>query len=118
MYLAIAVVFLAVYLVLPGVTLAWRNSFQSAPKTLLRALVAVGLTWSWLVGGAMALTQIDMWLASSAADAEAAMQGDGARHSGALLLGWLPSLVVVILSWILLRLWRAIRARVTRRSAA
>ena len=97
------------FLLLPLVVLAWRNDFRSRRRTALRALAAVLAGWAWLLASALAVTEIDLRLASSPEQLDAVTRGDGARHLGALLLGWVPALAIVGVYWGAARLYLAVR---------
>ena len=99
----------AVWLAIPACIVGWRNTFRSRWATASRALAAFLVSWVWLVGSALAITKIDLAFASSSDEAMAIAGGDGARHVFAFLFGWLPSAVLVALSWAGLHLRRALR---------
>jgi hypothetical protein len=98
-----------VWILIPIVVLVWRNGFRSRRATLLRAVGATLAAWAWLFASAMAVTKIDLALATSQAEVDRVVMGDGARHLGALLAGWLPSAVLTLACWAVIRGWRAIR---------
>jgi hypothetical protein len=93
------VVLLAGFLVLPLLTLVWGNAFRSRRRTLLRAAAAVAVGWGWLLASALAVTEVDLRLAGSAAEAERIAAGDGAKHVAAAVFGWVPALLLVTLYW-------------------
>ena len=99
----------AVWVLIPLVVLGWRNSFRSGRATLVRGIVATIIAWAWLFASAMAVTEIDLALATTQAEIDRVVMGDGARHLGALLIGWAPSAVLTLACWAAIRGWRAIR---------
>jgi hypothetical protein len=105
----------SVNILIPIVVLAWGNTFRSGRQTFARGVLAVVLTWSWIVATSLAVTEIDLALASSQADIDRVVNGDGGRHVGAVLFGWLPSVLLVLLCWAGIRGFRALRA--TNRSS-
>jgi hypothetical protein len=98
-----------VWVLIPIVVLVWRNAFRSRRATFVRGITATVLAWAWLFASAMAVTKIDLAVASSQAEIDRVVMGDGARHLGALLFGWIPSLVLTLACWAAIRGWRAIR---------
>jgi hypothetical protein len=44
------------------------------------------------------------------ADIDRVVNGDGGRHVGAVLFGWLPSVLLVLVCWAGIRGFRALRA--------
>ena len=99
----------AVWVLIPLVLLGWRNAFRSGRATLVRGMVATIAAWAWLFASAMAVTEIDLALATTQAEIDRVVMGDGARHLGALLIGWAPSAVLTLACWAAMRGWRAIR---------
>ena len=99
-----------VTVLIPVVVLAWGNEFRSARQTFLRGALAVALSWAWIVGTSLAVTRIDLALASSQAEIDRVVMGDGGRHVGAVLFGWMPSILATVVCWAGIRGYRALRA--------
>ena len=99
----------AVWVLIPLVVLVWRNDFRSGRATLARGIVATIAAWAWLFASAMAVTKIDLALATTQAEIDRVVMGDGARHLGALLAGWAPSALLTVVCWAAMRGYRAIR---------
>ena len=99
----------AVWVLIPLVVLGWRNSFRSGRATLVRGMVATTMAWAWLFASAMAVTEIDLALATTQAEVDRVVMGDGSRHLGALLIGWAPSAALTLGCWAAIRGWRAIK---------
>ena len=100
----------SVNVLIPIVVLAWGNAFRSPRQTFVRGVLAVALTWSCIVATSLAVTKIDLALASTQAEVDRVVYGDGGRHVGAVLFGWLPSVLLVLLCWAGIRGFRALRA--------
>jgi hypothetical protein len=107
-----------VWLAIPVFVVGWRNSFRSRWATAARALAALLVSWMWLAGEALAITKIDLAFAASVGEETAIAGGDGARHVFALLFGWLPSAVLVALTWAGFHLNRVLRHNRARARAS
>jgi hypothetical protein len=98
----------AVWVLIPLVVLGWRNTFRSGRATLVRGTVATITAWAWLFASSMAVTEIDLALATTQAEIDRVVMGDGSRHMGALLIGWAPSAALTFACWATIRGWRVI----------
>lgn len=102
------------FFVVPLVVIVAGGAFGSGRLTLLRGLAATAAGWAWLVAGSLLVTELDIRLALSPEQVEAAVRGDGSRHVGAVLFGWAPALLVVVLYWGVARVARSLTARGSR----
>ena len=102
-------VFTILWFLIPLVVLGWRNAFRSRRATLARAVVATLVAWVWLVASSIWVTRIDLALATTAAEVDRVVLGDGGRHIGAILIGWAPSAVLTLAWWAAIRGYRATR---------
>ena len=93
------------------VIMAWKNRFNRAGITAIRFFVAVIFVWFYFIVSRMIVLDIDMELAGTEEERTAIFESDGAGNVGALLFGWLPSLLVVTFVWACARAWH----RLTRR---
>ena len=100
---------LAIDVALPIVVFVAGNDFTSRSRTLLRAVIAILAGWAAMVGGRMLIISMEMRAARTDAEIEKIAEGDGGASAVALVLGWVPSLVLVALCWAVIRSWRAVR---------
>ena len=101
--------FTAVWVLIPLVVLVWRNAFRSRRATLARVIAAIVAAWAWVVATSLAVTNIDLALASTQAEVDRVVVGDGARHIGAIIIGFPASAVLTLAWWAAIRGYRAIR---------
>lgn len=100
------VAFAAVWLAIPILFVGVGNTTRSRGWMAVRVLAAWVASWMWLAWSSVAITTLDITYAKSASEITASTNGDGARHVFALLLGWLPSAVLVAIAWAGLRVFR------------
>lgn len=101
--------FTGVWVLIPIVVLLRGNAFRSRRSTLVRGIVATLVAWLWLVASSIWITRIDLALASTGAEIDRVVNDDGARHIGAILMGWAPSAVLALACWAAIRGYRATR---------
>jgi hypothetical protein len=101
--------FTFVWFLIPLVVLLWGNALRSRRATLVRAVVATLVAWVWLVASSIWVTRLDLALATTAAEVDRVVLGDGGRHIGAILIGWVPSAVLTLAWWAAIRGYRATR---------
>ena len=101
--------FTIVWVLIPLVVLAWRNRFDSRRATFARAFGATLVAWVWLVVSSIWVTRIDLALATTQAEVDRVVLGDGGRHMGAIMIGWPASTVLTVLWWVAILGWRAMR---------
>ncbi len=85
--------------VLPYLVFAIHNSFRRRWLTLLRAIIAVGIGWLFLIAYITASDAINRALAPTPAEFEALNNGDGAKFAFAAVLGWVLPALIVGASW-------------------
>lgn len=90
---------------------AHGNRFDNAKNTAWRAFGAVIVGWQLVFVSSMLITDIDLMLARSQEEMIRISNGDGARHIGALLLGWIYPLVWIGIIWVVCRVVKLVRAR-------
>ena len=90
---------------------AHGNRFDNAKNTAWRAFGAVIVGWQLVFVSSMLITDIDLMLARSQEEMIRISNGDGARHIGALLLGWIYPLVWIGMIWMVRRLIMMVQKR-------
>jgi len=91
------------------VIMAWKNRFDRAAITSIRFFLAVIFIWFYLIVCRMIVIDMDMELASTEEERTAIYQSDGGANVGAILFGWIPSILVVTFVWVWTRAWRRLR---------
>ena len=103
-----------VWMLLPLVVLGWRRRGWSNRDLVVRALVAAGVCWLWLLLSSVAVTEIDLALAARSEEVARGEFGDRGRHAGALMFGWVPSVALALVWW---GVFQGIRALGTARDS-
>ena len=96
---------------LPLLILAWKNRFDSVTTTAVRFALAIVVIWAYLLASRFIVDAVDLSLAASQEEIQAICDGDGAKNAFALLFGWVPGLIVALISRLLARGWSWLRAR-------
>jgi hypothetical protein len=104
---------LAITIAVPFAIVAYRNNFDRGWVTLTRSVVAVAAVWLIILGTRGLVDYVDVRLAVTQAELDLISNCDGARNTFALLLGWVPGVILAAMSWALAR---AIRWAGERRS--
>lgn len=104
-------VLLVVILVILWLIFAYGNRFDDWKRTALRALIAIVVGWVVILITTLAITEIDLALATTIEEKMEISRGDGGRHTGALLLGWAYASVPVGLMWMIHRIIKWLKLR-------
>jgi len=96
---ALTVIFIT-SLALPYLAFAVHNSFRSHWLNLLRAVVAVGVGWAFMLAYVFAADGLHRASASTPEQIEALNNGDGAKFAFAAVLGWVIPAIIVGASWL------------------
>jgi len=107
-------VLLVVDLAIMWFLFAYRNRFDNWKRTALRALIAIVVGWVVILITTLAITEIDLALATTIEEKMEISRGDGGRHTGALVLGWAFAAVPVGLMWVIHRAIKFIKGRSAR----
>jgi len=100
---------IVVGILLPYFVFAYRNRFNNATLTLSRAVGAVIIGWAYMLVSTLLITDIDLKLAKTEQEIQLVSSGDGAKHAAALLVGWFPPLLLVIVYWVVHKIIAAVR---------
>ena len=97
---ALTVIFIT-SLALPYLVFAVHNSFRNQWLNLLRAVIAVGAGWAFMLAYVFAADAVNRALASTPEQIEALNNGDGAKFAFAAVLGWVIPAIIVGAAWLL-----------------
>ncbi|MDD5034153.1 MAG: hypothetical protein PHE55_05290 [Methylococcaceae bacterium] len=100
---------LATDFLLPLWVLVAGNPFNSRRITLLRAMLAMLLTWVWIIVARIIVEAVDIRFAESPQQLQKIYDGDGAKNAFATVFGWVPASVVVFIDWTMARAYFAWR---------
>lgn len=88
-------------LALPYLVFAVHNSFRNQWLNILRAVVAIGIGWVFMLAYVFAADAVNRTLASTPEQIEALNNGDGAKFAFAAVLGWVIPAIIVSTAWLL-----------------
>jgi hypothetical protein len=88
-------------LALPYLVFAINNPFRNPWLTLLRAVVAVGIGWAFMLAYVFTADAINHSLALTQERIDTLNNTDGAKFSFALLFGWVMPAIIVSAGWLL-----------------
>ena len=100
MYQQALTVFFITSLVLPYLAFAVHNSFRSQWLNLLRAVVAIGIGWAFMLAYVFAADALNRASATTPKQIEALNNGDGAKFAFAAVLGWVIPAIIVGAGWL------------------
>jgi len=97
-------VLLVIILVILWFIFAYGNRFDNWKKTAVRATIAIFVGWVVILVSTLAVTRIDLKLATTMDEKLRISAGDGAKHTFALLFGWAFAAVPVGIMWVVHRI--------------
>ena len=118
MYYHYKLVLFLVMLAIPFAVVVLGNQFNSGVRTFARVLLAVMLTWAWVIATRIIVNEVDVRLAETPERLQEIYDGDGAKNAFAAVFGWVPGLILVVVYWLVARALLLVRSRRRIRDAA
>jgi len=87
-------------LALPYFVFILHNNFQHSRITILRALIAIGLGWVFMIAYAISASSITVVEKISRENLNAVTPNDGASLAFVSVFGWLIPSFVVFIAWL------------------
>ena len=93
-------ILLALLVLLPYMIFIYRNKFDNAKRTILRAVLAIFSGWVFLLISRVIIVALDLLLANSPDRIQDIYDGDGAKNVTVLLFWWVIPSVLVLIFWL------------------